>query len=72
MKHLLAQRGQNTFYRDFKVVVAAGSEAGQGAEALIPVEQAMGNDPLKSKTITLTCGKLTTEFWSSLGAVFSC
>lgn len=60
MKHLLAQRGQNTFYRDFKVVVAAGSEAGQGAEALIPVEQAMGNDPLKSKTITLTCGKLTT------------
>ena len=66
MKHLLAQRGQNTFYRDFKVVVAAGSEAGQGAEALIPVEQAMGNDPLKSKTITLTCGKLTTGVTASL------
>ncbi|MPM62782.1 hypothetical protein SDC9_109660 [bioreactor metagenome] len=40
-------------------MVAAGSEAGQGAEAMIPVERAMEN-PLKTQTITLTCGKLTT------------
>jgi len=41
------------------LVVAAGPEAGIGAEALAPVLKAMEN-PLESKTITLTCGKLTT------------
>ena len=58
MKNLLAQK-QNTFYHDYKVVVAAGGRAGQGVKALPPVEEAMGN-PLESKTITLSCGKLTT------------
>ncbi len=36
---------QNTFYHDFKVVVAAGQRAGIGAEALPPVLEAM-DDPL--------------------------
>lgn len=58
MRNLLAQR-QNTFYHDYKVVVAAGAEAGLGAEALKPVEAAM-TDPLAGKSITLSCGKLTT------------
>lgn len=58
MKNLLSEP-QNTFYDDFKIIVCAGSEAGQGADALDPVYQAMG-DPLKSRTITLSCGKLTT------------
>lgn len=58
MKNLLKQK-QNSFYHSYKAIVAAGNEAGQGAEALIPVERAM-DDPLKSQTITLTCGKLTT------------
>ena len=58
MKNLLKQK-QNSFYHSYRVVVAAGSEAGQGAEAMIPVESAM-EDPLKTQTITLTCGKLTT------------
>ncbi len=58
MKNLLKQK-QNSFYHSYKPIVAAGSEAGQGAEALIPVERAM-EDPLKTQTITLTCGKLTT------------
>lgn len=58
MKNLLKQK-QNSFYHLYKVIVAAGSEAGQGAEAMIPVERAM-EDPLKTQTITLTCGKLTT------------
>jgi hypothetical protein len=39
--------------------VAAGSSAGIGVEALPPVQKAM-DDPLKTKTITLSCGKLTT------------
>ncbi len=58
MANLLAAK-QNAFYHDFKVVVAAGAGAGIGAEALPPVLEAM-DDPLNSKTITLSCGKLTT------------
>lgn len=58
MENLLRQR-QNNFYHDYKVVVAAGKKAGIGVEALKPVENAMGNS-LETKTITLSCGKLTT------------
>ena len=58
MDNLLAQR-QNTFYHDYTVIVAAGTGAGIGPAALPPVLAAMG-DPLKTKTITLTCGKLLT------------
>ena len=55
----LIQQKQNRFYQDYKIVVAAGSDAGIGTEALPPVKKAMGN-PLQTKTITLSCGKLTT------------
>lgn len=58
MENLLKQR-QNKFYQDYKIIVAAGSAAGIGVAALPPVEDAMDN-PLTSKTITLSCGKLTT------------
>lgn len=58
MRNLLRKR-QNKFYQDYEVIVAAGSDAGIGAAALPPVLAAMG-DPLKTKTITLSCGKLTT------------
>ena len=58
LRNLLAMR-QNRFYQDYKVVVAAGSAAGIGVAALPPVQEAM-DDPLKTKTITLSCGKLTT------------
>ncbi len=58
MANLLAQK-QNKFYHDYKVIVAAGSEAGIGVDALPPVLNAMDN-PLETKTITLSCGKLTT------------
>jgi len=58
MRNLLAQR-QNKFYHDYRIIVAAGTSAGIGASALPPVYKAMGN-PLKTKTITLSCGKLTT------------
>ena len=59
MKNLLKQR-QNKFYHDYTVVVAAGTSAGIGVEALPPVLDAMTDNPLESKTITLSCGKLTT------------
>lgn len=58
MSRLLKQK-QNKFYQDYKVIVAAGTQAGIGVEALPPVFHAMDN-PLKTKTITLSCGKLTT------------
>lgn len=55
----LMQKRQNTFYHDYKIIVAAGTQAGIGLDALIPVMNAMGN-PIETKTITLSCGKLTT------------
>lgn len=58
MANLLAQR-QNTFYHDYTVNICAGAKAGIGAAALEPVKESMRN-PLESKTITLSCGKLTT------------
>ena len=58
MANLLAQR-QNTFFHDYQVIVAAGNKAGMGVGAVWPVRHAMG-DPLATKTITLSCGKLTT------------
>ncbi len=59
MSNLLGQR-QNKFYHDYTIVVAAGAGAGIGVEALPPVKEAMTDNPLLSKTITLSCGKLTT------------
>ena len=68
MAQLLVQR-QNSFFSDYEVIVAAGSEAGIGEAALPPVRKAMGNG-LNTKTITLSCGKLTTgvsvEPWSGI------
>lgn len=58
MKNLLSQR-QNKFFHEYQIIVAASAAAGVGVEALGPVYEAM-DDPLKTKTITLSCGKLTT------------
>lgn len=58
MNNLIKQK-QNKFYHDYTVIVAAGSDAGIGVSALPPVKKAMKN-PLETKTITLSCGKLTT------------
>jgi hypothetical protein len=68
MANLLAER-HNTFWHDYTVVVAAGSAAGIGLEALPPVRQAIRSG-FDTKTITLSCGKLTTGVtvpqWSSI------
>ena len=58
MSNLIFQK-QNKFYHDYKIIVAAGFDAGIGVEALPPIKKAMGNG-LQTKTITLSCGKLTT------------
>ena len=68
MANLLAEK-QNTFYHDYKIIVCAGSAAGIGMAALEPVQMSMDN-PLESKTITLSCGKLmtgvTVKPWSGI------
>lgn len=68
MANLLAEK-HNVFWREYKVVVAAGAGAGIGLDALPPVRKAIGNG-FDTKTITLSCGKLTTGVtvsqWSSI------
>lgn len=68
MANLLAGK-QNTFWRDYEVVVAAGASAGIGLDALPPVRKAVGSG-FDTKTIVLSCGKLTTGVtvpqWSSI------
>jgi hypothetical protein len=68
MANLLAAR-HNVFWHEYTVVVAAGTEAGIGLEALPPVRRAIGSG-FDTKTITLSCGKLTTGVtvapWSSI------
>jgi len=68
MANLLAER-HNTFWHGYEVVVVAGASAGIGRDALPPVRKAIGNG-FDTKTITLSCGKLTTGVtvpqWSSI------
>jgi L-rhamnose mutarotase len=68
MANLLAEK-QNVFWHDYDAIVAAGASAGIGLEALPPVRQAIGSG-FDTKTITLSCGKLTTGItvpqWSSI------
>ena len=68
MANLLAEK-QNTYWHDYTVVLAAGTSAGIGLNALPPVRQAIGSG-FDTKTITLSCGKLTTGVtvaqWSSI------
>jgi hypothetical protein len=68
MANLLTEK-HNTFWRDYKLIVAAGASAGIGLDALPPVRKAIGSG-FETKTITLSCGKLTTGVtvpqWSSI------
>lgn len=68
MTNLLAEK-QNTFFHGYKVLTVAGAGAGVGLAALPPVRTAIGNGH-DTKTITLSCGKLTTGVtvaqWSSI------
>lgn len=68
MANLLAEK-HNIFWCEYRVVMAAGASAGIGLEALPPVRKAIGSG-FTTKTITLSCGKLTTGVtvpqWSSI------
>ena len=68
MANMLAEK-HNVFWHDYSLIVAAGAAAGIGLEALPPVRKAVGSG-FDTKTITLSCGKLTTGVtvpqWSSI------
>jgi len=68
MANLLAEK-HNTFWHDYTTLTVAGPSAGVGLDALPPVRHAIGSG-FETKTITLTCGKLTTGVtvpqWSSI------
>lgn len=68
MANIISER-HNTFWHAYEVIVAAGANAGIGLEALPPVRSAIGSG-FDTKTITLSCGKLTTGVtvpqWSSI------
>lgn len=68
MANMLRAR-HNTYWHSYEVVVAAGAKAGIGVAALPPVRAAI-EDGHDTKTITLSCGKLTTgvtvKQWSSI------
>lgn len=59
MYNLMMQKQNAWFHDRYEIIVCAGAKAGIGLAALTPVRSAMG-DPLKTQTITLSCGKLTT------------
>ena len=68
MANLLTEK-HNVFWHDYQVIVSAGAAAGIGLEAMPPVRKAIGSG-FETKTITLSCGKLTTGVtvpqWSSI------
>ncbi len=68
MEELLREK-HNVFWSDYTIIVAAGASAGIGLDALPPVRKAIGTG-FHTKTITLSCGKLTTGVtvpqWSSI------
>lgn len=59
----------NVYWHDYQVLTVAGTGAGIGLDALPPVRKAIRSG-FDSKTITLSCGKLTTGVtvpqWSSM------
>jgi molybdopterin-guanine dinucleotide biosynthesis protein len=68
MSNLLVER-QNVFWHDYQVLNVSGTKAGVGLDALPPVRAAIKSG-FDTKTITLSCGKLTTGVtvpqWSSI------
>lgn len=59
MKKLLCKSVNKKFFERYHIIVAAGNEAGMGADAVNPIYAQMGN-PQEDCTITLSCGKLST------------
>ena len=61
---------EDEYFGLYGVVLCAGDACGNGMDALLPVYEAMTDNPLETRTITLTCGKLltgvTVRAWSGI------
>lgn len=59
MKELL---NKHPIFKEYKVILAAGKgdDEHEGKKVLEQVQNAIGKDPTQTKTITLSCGQLTT------------
>jgi hypothetical protein len=68
MANLMGEK-HNVFWHEYELVTAAGASAGIGLDALPPVRKAIKSG-FETKTITFSCGKLTTGVtvpqWSSI------
>jgi hypothetical protein len=68
MANLLREK-QNVFWHEYETIISAGASAGIGLDALPPVRKKIGSG-FGTKTITLSCGKLSTGVtvpqWSSI------
>jgi hypothetical protein len=68
MANLLREK-HNVYWHEYEVLRVAGTDAGIGLAALPPVRKAIGSG-FDTKSITLSCGKLTTGVtvpqWSSI------
>ena len=69
MKNLLQQEQNDFFNKNYKIILMAGNNAGVGVKAFQNHKEQLGNQH-KTKTITLTCGKLmtgvTVPAWSGI------
>ncbi len=69
MMALLQESYHSTFFRDYQINPAFGSYTGVGKKALESVDDVVLS-PLEARSITLTCGKLTTGVtipaWSAI------
>lgn len=77
MKNLLERlKTNNQAFNDFKIICCAGNECGVGVDALAYVQNKLGQNTEISKSITLTCGKLTTGVtvheWSGILMLRNC
>jgi hypothetical protein len=65
----LLQEKNNVYWHEYQVLTVAGTGAGIGLDALPPVRKAIAGG-FETKTITLSCGKLTTGVtvpqWTSM------
>ncbi len=72
MQQLLSS---HPYFSQFKVVVAIGKNSTLGSNHLEQVRTAIGSHPLQSKTITLSCGQLTTGVtipaWSTIVMLYN-
>lgn len=57
LKNLLEK---HSFFKDYTIVNVAGNDSSESQKPLEAVRKAIGSNPMETKTITLTVGRLTT------------